>query len=325
MPDIFVTGHPLRDVCSSPTPLGELKLYMHHMRSFYFWIATVISLGTVNAAEPITARDATIDNVQLHYLTAGHGPATVILLHGFAETSRMWRPIIPTLAEKFTVIAPDLPGIGDSSIPDKIDMLEAAKKIHALVRSLNIDKARVVGHDIGLMVAYAYAAQFPNETEKLAVMDAFLPGVPGWEPIYNAPNVWHFRFNGEYPEKLVQGRERTYFEYFWNVLAADKLRSIPEADRKAYTEAYSKPGRMRAAWTYFASWPQLAKDFAQLSQTKLTMPVLSIGGEKSLGNELGAQMKLVADSVTVIVLPNTGHWILEEKPKETTDALVNFL
>ena len=298
---------------------------MHHMRSFYFWIVTAISLGTIYAAEPITARDATIDNVQLHYLTAGHGPATVILLHGFAETSRMWRPIIPTLAEKFTVIATDLPGIGDSSIPDKIDMITAAKQIHDLVRSLKIDKARVVGHDIGLMVAYAYAAQFPNETEKLAVMDAFLPGVPGWEPIYNAPNVWHFRFNGEYPEKLVQGRERTYFEYFWNVLAADKTRSIPEADRKAYTEAYSKPGRMRAAWTYFASWPQLAKDFARLSQTKLTMPVLSIGGEKSLGNELGAQIKLVADSVTVIVLPNTGHWILEEKPKETTDALVNFL
>jgi pimeloyl-ACP methyl ester carboxylesterase len=277
--------------------------------------------------ETIKDRDATIDSVQLHYLTAGHGPATVILLHGFAETSRMWRPIIPTLAEKFTVIAPDLPGIGDSSIPadNKIDMITAAKQVYDLLRSLKIDRARVVGHDIGLMVAYAYAAQFPNETEKLAVMDAFLPGVPGWEPIYNAPNVWHFRFNGEYPEKLVQGRERTYFEYFWNVLAADKTRSIPEADRKAYTEAYAKPGRMRAAWTYFASWPQLAKDFAQLSQTKLTMPVLSIGGDKSLGNELAAQMKLVADNVTVIVLPNTGHWILEEKPKETTDALVNFL
>ena len=299
--------------------------YSHSMRSFYFWLVTVISLGTVHAAEPITAHDATIDNVRLHYLTAGHGPATVILLHGFAETSRMWRPIIPTLAEKFTVIAPDLPGIGDSSIPDKIDMLEAAKQIHDLVRSLKIDKARVVGHDIGLMVAYAYAAQFPGETEKLAVMDAFLPGVPGWEPIYNDPNTWHFRFNGEYPEKLVKGRERTYFEYFWNVLAADKTRSIPEADRKAYTEAYAKPGRMRAAWMYFVSWPQLAKDFAQLSQTKLTMPVLSIGGEKSLGNELGAQMKLVAENPTVIVLPNTGHWILEEKPKETTDALVNFL
>jgi pimeloyl-ACP methyl ester carboxylesterase len=295
------------------------------MRSFYFSVAVIMSLGSIQAAEQISSRDATIDNVQLHYLTAGHGPATVILLHGFAETSRMWRPIIPTLAEKFTVIAPDLPGIGDSSIPDKIDMLEAAKQIHDLVRSLKIDKARVVGHDIGLMVAYAYAAQFPGETEKLAVMDAFLPGVPGWEPIYNDPNTWHFRFNGEYPEKLVKGRERTYFEYFWNVFAADKTRSIPEADRKAYTKAYAKPGRMRAAWAYFASWPQLAKDFAQLSQTKLTMPVLSIGGEKSLGNELGAQMKLVAENPIVIVLPNTGHWILEEKPKETTDALVNFL
>ena len=297
------------------------------VRLIYFSMAAAISLVSVDAAETITARDAKIDNVQLHYLTAGHGPATVILLHGFAETSRMWRPLIPKLSEKFTVIAPDLPGIGDSSIPadNKIDMITAAKQIHDLVRSLKVGKARVVGHDIGLMVAYAYAAQFPNETEKLAVMDAFLPGVPGWEPIYNAPNIWHFRFNGEYPEKLVQGRERIYFEYFWNVFAADKTHSIPEADRKAYTEAYSKPGRMRAAWAYFESWPQLAKDFAQLSQAKLTMPVLSIGGEKSLGKELGEQMKLVADNPTVIVLSNVGHWILEEKPKETTDALLSFL
>ena len=294
------------------------------MRALYFLIAIIVSLGSVHAERGVASRDVKIDNVQLHFLTAGHGPV-VILLHGFAETSRMWQPIIPLLAEKFTVIAPDLPGIGDSSIPEKIDMLSAARQIHELVRSLKIEKARVVGHDIGLMVAYAYAAQFPNETEKLAVMDAFLPGVPGWEAIYNAPNVWHFRFNGEYPEKLVQGRERTYFEYFWNVFAADKTHSIPEADRKAYTEVYSKPRRMRAAWAYFASWPQLAKDFAQLSQTKLTMPVLSIGGEKSLGNELAAQMKLVADNVTVVVLPNTGHWILEERPKETTDALIKFL
>src|SRR5438270_2500013 len=282
----------------------------------------------LNAASEneIASRDATVEGVKLHYLTAGHGPA-VIQLHGYTQPSRIGRPIIPLLAKKFTVIAPDLPGIGDSSTPadNKIDMISAAKQIHDLVRSLKIDKARVVGHDIGLMVAYAYAAQFPSETEKLAVMDAFLPGVPGWEPIYDAPNIWHFRFNGEYPEKLVKGRERTYFEYFWNVLAADKTHSIPEADRKAYTEAYSRPGRMRAGWAYFVSWPQLAKDFAQLSQAKLTMPVLSIGGEKSLGNELAAQLKLVADNVTVIVLPNTGHWISEERPKETTDALVKFL
>jgi pimeloyl-ACP methyl ester carboxylesterase len=292
-----------------------------------FVFALAFHASAICGAEPdgISSRKATVDNVEIHYLTAGQGPA-VILLHGYAETSRMWRRIIPVLAKKFTVIAPDLPGIGDSSIPsDKIDMITSAKCIHEIVRSLGLEKARVVGHDIGLMVAYAYAAQFPAETEKLVLMDAFLPGVPGWEPIYNSPNVWHFRFNGEYPEALVKGRERTYFEYFWNVFAADKNHSILEAERKAYTEAYSKPGRMRAAWAYFASWPQLATEFAQFSKTKLTMPVLSIGGEKSLGKELGEQAKLVANNPAVVVLKDTGHWILEERPKETTDALVNFL
>ncbi len=273
----------------------------------------------------ITSRSAKVEGVELHYLTAGHGPA-VILLHGYAETSRMWRPIIPRLAEKFTVIAPDLPGIGDSSIPkDGIDMITSAERIHLLVRSLGISKAKVVGHDIGLMVAYAYAAKFPAETEKLALMDAFLPGVAGWEAIYNSPDYWHFRFRGATPEALVKGREAIYFAYFWNDLAADKNHSLPEADRKAYVEAYSKPGRMRAAWEYFATWPQLAKDFAKLSETKLAMPVLSLGGEKSLGEPLAEQTKLVATNVTAVVIKNAGHWILEEQPKETTDALLKFL
>ena len=229
----------------------------------------------------IAARDAEIDGVKLHYTTAGHGPA-VILLHGYAETSRMWKPIIPLLADRFTVIAPDLPGIGDSSIPkDGLDMKTAAIRIHALVRSLGVQKAEVVGHDIGLMVAYAYAAQFPAEVEKLVVMDAFLPGVAGWEAIYNNPDIWHFRFHGPTPEALVQGRERAYFAYFWNDLAADKTRSLPLADREAYIAAYSRPGRMRSAWGYFVSFPQAAKDFEELSRTRLTMPVLAIGGDKS--------------------------------------------
>lgn len=271
------------------------------------------------------SRYANIDGVKIHYTLSGSG-AAVILLHGFAETSRMWIPILPSLGEKFTTIAPDLPGIGNSSIPGGgIGLKTAAIQIHNLVRSLDITKARVVGHDIGLMVAYAYAALFPLEVERLVVMDAFLPGVEGWESIYNSPKFWHFRFNGSTPEALVKGRENIYFSYFWNDLAADRNRSIPKSDRKAYLAAYSRPGRIRAAWEYFVSWPQAAQDFAKMSQTKLTMPVLSIGGDKSLGQALGAQMKLVAKDVKVEIVKNSGHWILEEQPKQTAAAILSFL
>jgi pimeloyl-ACP methyl ester carboxylesterase len=291
------------------------------------FLAVVFSTKAYAAApdDTIASRTAEIDGAKLHYMTAGHG-TPLILLHGYAETSLMWKPIIPVLAGRFTVIAPDLPGIGDSAIPaDGLDMKTAAIRIHTLARLLGVQKAEVVGHDIGLMVAYAYAAQFPAEVTKLVVMDAFLPGVGDWEAIYNNPGLWHFRFNGPTPEALVQGRERIYFEHFWNDFAADKTRSIPEADRKAYAAAYARPGRMRAGWAYFVSFQQAAKDFAQLSQTKLTMPVLVIGGEKSLGDALAAQMKLVASDVTVVVLKDTGHWVMEERPKETTEALQKFL
>jgi pimeloyl-ACP methyl ester carboxylesterase len=266
-----------------------------------------------------------IEGKKIHYITAGQGPA-VILLHGYTQTSRMWRPLIEKLKGKFTVIAPDLPGIGDSDIPKSgADMRTAAVRIHALAKSLGITKARVVGHDIGLMVAYAYAAQFPTEVEKLAVMDAFLPGVQGWELAYNNDNLWHFRFHGPTPEALVKGREKLYFAYFWNDLAADKRRSLNAADRKAYVAAYSRPGRMRAGWAYFAAWPETAKDFAEMAKTKLTMPVLSIAGEKASAAILVPQMKLVATNVTAVDLKDTGHWLMEERPQETMEALIGFL
>jgi pimeloyl-ACP methyl ester carboxylesterase len=293
-----------------------------------FLIATVVLLSaSMHAAEPaaIESRTAEVDGLTLHYLKAGHGDA-LILLHGYAETSRMWRPVIPVFAEKFTVIAPDLPGIGDSGIPkDGLDMKTSAVRIHALARSLGISKARVVGHDIGLMVAYAYAAQFPSETEKLVLMDAFLPGVEGWEAVYNNPSIWHFRFYGPTPEALVKGRERTYFEHFWNDFAADKTHSIPEADRQAYAEAYARPGRMAAGFAYFESFPRTATDFAALSKTMLSIPVLTVGGEKANGEVLARQVKLIAPNGRSVVIQGAGHWILEEKPKETLDALRSFL
>jgi pimeloyl-ACP methyl ester carboxylesterase len=279
------------------------------------------------AADPGTIASAWKDagGVKIHYLSAGTGPA-LILLHGYAETSRMWRPLIPRLAERFTVIAPDLPGIGDSDIPKgPVDMKWAAARIHDLARSLGVQKAEVVGHDIGLMVAYAYAAQYRSEVTKLVLMDAFLPGVAGWKEIYDSPELWHFRFHGETPAKLVKGREAEYFAYYWNDFAADPNRSLPTGDRQAYVAAYSRPGRMEAGWAYFASFPKTASDFEELSKTKLPIPVLSIGGDKSLGQALGAQARIISDDASVVIVRNAGHWILEEQPAETAAALLKFL
>lgn len=255
----------------------------------------------------------------------GRGPV-VLLLHGYAEDSRMWKPLAVALAPRFTVVAPDLPGIGNSSIPSKgSDMKTAAQRVHDAVRFLGFRRVSVVGHDIGLMVAYAYAAMYRHEVDRLALMDAFLPGIAGWEPIYNNPNLWHFRFHGPTPLALVAGRERIYFDYYWNEFAADPNRSLSQTDRSQYIAAYSRPGRMAAGWAYFESFPRTAVDFARLGTTKLTISVLSIGGEKSLGAQLGAQARVISNDVTIVVLKNTGHWLMEEDPRETMAALTKFL
>ncbi|HXO17575.1 MAG TPA: alpha/beta hydrolase [Candidatus Dormibacteraeota bacterium] len=279
----------------------------------------------VNFGPGFTTRTVTVDGCTISATIGGHGPA-LLLLHGYAEDSRMWKPLAVALAPSFTVIAPDLPGIGNSSIPSSgIDMTTSARRVHDAVAAFGYRDVRVAGHDIGLMVAYAYAATYPSEVKRLALMDAFLPGVDGWEPIYNSPNYWHFRFYGPTPLALVRGRERTYFDYFWNDFAANPNRSIPEINRVQYAAAYSRPGRMAAGFAYFASFQQTAAAFAKLAQTKLTMPVLSIGGDKSLGVPLGAQTRLVASDVTVVVVKNAGHWIMEEQPAQTMAALTQFL
>jgi pimeloyl-ACP methyl ester carboxylesterase len=291
-------------------------------------LAALSGVSTVSAADfgaGFTTKSITVDGGTVSVSVGGSGPP-VVLIHGYAESSRMWKPLAKVLAPRFTVLAPDLPGIGDSSIPKTgIDMKTSAERVHAAVNGLGFKKVRVVGHDIGLMVAYAYAAMYPQEVEKLALMDAFLPGVGEWRAVYDNPGIWHFRFYGPTPEALVKGRERIYFEHFWNDFAADKTRSIPEADRRAYTTEYARPGRMAAGFAYFESFPKTAVDFAELSKTQLTIPVLSIGGAKANGVALGAQAKLVASDVKVIVLEDTGHWILEERPEKTIGALVDFL
>jgi pimeloyl-ACP methyl ester carboxylesterase len=272
-----------------------------------------------------TEHYADVNGVKLHYFIGGKGSA-VVLLHGYAETSHMWIPIMPLLAKNHTVIIPDLRGAGDSSKPESgYDKKNMAVDIHALVVPLGFKRAEVAGRDIGLMVAYAYAAQFPQETDRLVLMDAFLPGIGDWKNVWLMRDLWHFHFHGEVPLALVQGRERTYFEHFWNDFAADPKHSVPEADRRFYAKEYAKPGGMRAGFEYFKNFEQDAKDFAELGKALLPMPVLVLTGEKASGNFLIEQAKLVATNVQGQVVTGSGHWLMEEAPDKVIPALTAFL
>ena len=184
---------------------------------------------------------------------------------------------------------------------------------------------QVVGHDIGLMVAYAYAAQYPTEVSKVVLMDAFLPGIGDWQSVWLLRDLWHFHFHGETPEALVKGRERVYFEHFWNDFAADRTKSVPEADRQLYAAAYARDNGVRAGFEYFKSFEQDAKDFAAFSATKLSMPVLILTGEKASGESLIVQGRLVATDVRGRVIKGSGHWLMEEAPQQVIPALLAFL
>ena len=273
----------------------------------------------------VRKRVADVNGVRLHYLVAGKGEL-VVLLHGYAETSHMWRPLIGELAKTHTVVAPDLRGFDRSSKPETgYDKKTMARDVHALATSLGFTRAKVVGHDIGLMVAYAYAAQHPTEVDRLVLMDAFLPGIGDWESVWLLRDLWHFHFYGEVPLKLVAGRERIYFEHFWNDFAADPKQSVSEADRKFYATAYARRGGMRAGFEVFRAFAEDAKDFAQFAKVRLKMPVLILSGEKAGGEFLIQQGRLVADNVEGVLVRGSGHWLMEEAPDQVIPKLLDFL
>ncbi|HXW27647.1 MAG TPA: alpha/beta fold hydrolase, partial [Xanthobacteraceae bacterium] len=210
----------------------------------------------------IDSRFAEVNGTSLHYLIAGKGDP-VLLLHGYAQTAHMWRPLIAELARTHTVVAPDLRGFGASAKPDAgYDKKTMAQDVRALAASLGYRRVAVVGHDIGLMVAYAYAAQYAAEVDRICLMDAFLPGVGDWKSVWLLRDLWHFHFYGKTPLALVEGRERIYFEHFWNDFAADPAHSVSEADRRFYAAAYAQPGAMRAGFEVFRAFAQDAEDFA---------------------------------------------------------------
>jgi pimeloyl-ACP methyl ester carboxylesterase len=291
---------------------------------FTFLLGTT-ALAQNSKYESLTAN---LSAVRLHYLKAGTGKKTLVLIHGFGDTSHMWIPLFDEFGKNYTIIAPDMRGLGDSSRPEgHYDKKTIAADIHELLKSLGYTRIDLVGHDIGLMVAYAYAAQYPDEVEKLALLEAPIPGVGDiWDKVYTTPALWHFHFvNSPIALDLVKGRERIFLEHFWQTLSPHP-ETFSEADRRLYAKSYAQEGAMKAAFEMFKAFNSIdAADNRNFARTRLPMPVLTIEGDKAMGGALEAQAKIVATNVTSILITDTGHWLMEQRPAEIKAALTKFL
>ena len=298
-----------------------------------------MSVGAVVAFAGITAaaaevkrfppsfrtQEITTDGATIHVRVGGQGPA-VVLLHGFGDTGDMWAPVAAALAKDHSVVVPDLRGMGLSSHPETgYDKKTQARDIAQVLDRLKIDKAALVTHDIGNMVGYAFAALFPARVTRWVIIDAPLPGIGPWEEITRSPALWHFNFRGPDVERLVKGRERIYLDRFWNELSANP-KKIDEATRRHYAQLYARPGAMHSAFSQFAAFAQDAVDNKELAQKdKLRMPVLALGADHSFGTQMAEIMRLVATDVTPGVITDSGHWVMEEQPEQTTAAIVKFI
>jgi pimeloyl-ACP methyl ester carboxylesterase len=285
----------------------------------------VLSPRVAMAQQQVESKFAEANGVRLHYLVTGQGDP-VLLLHGFGQSSHMWRPLMRELAKNHTVIAADLRGAGQSDAPpDGYTKSAMARDVHALMTGLGYDKVSLVGHDVGAMIAYAYAVQFPAEVTSIVLLDAFLPGVGEWMRVWLDPDAWHFRFYGKTPEALVQGRERIYLDHFWNDFAASPAKSIPEADRKVYAAEYAQPGHVHAGMEWLRVLDEDGKEFHEYAAKPLTVSTLVVTGEKGYGDFLIKQARLIGTDVDGAVVPGAGHWLMEEAPGFVIPKVVAFL
>ena len=265
------------------------------------------------------------DGATIYVRVGGKGPA-VVMLHGFGDTGDMWAPLANVLIKDHTVIVPDLRGMGLSSYPNVgYDKKTQAQDIATVMDRLGVKTADLVTHDIGNMVGYALAAQYPDRITKWAIIDAPLPGIGPWDEILKSPLLWHFNFRGPDVDRLVKGRERIYLDRFWNELSANP-KAIDEATREHYAAIYARPGAMHSAFNQFATFnTQDAADNKVFAQKKLTMPILALGAEKSFGDQQAAIMREVATNVEGGIITNSGHWIMEEQPDQTVSKVKAFL
>jgi len=272
------------------------------------------------------AQEIKTNGTTLHVRVGGQGPA-VVMLHGFGDTGDMWAPAAAALVKNHTVVVPDLRGMGLSTHPDQgYTKKNQAVDIAGVMDALKIHSADLVTHDIGNMVGYALAAQYPTRITKWVVIDAPLPGIGNWEEIKQSPLLWHFNFRGPDEERLVAGRERIYLDRFYNELSSDP-KKIDERTRQHYAALYARPHAMHDAFEQFGAFNQDAIDDKALLAKggKLAMPVLALGGEKSFGTAEADTLRFVATNVTMGIIPGSGHWIMDENPKATTALIVNFL
>ncbi|MET0250764.1 MAG: alpha/beta hydrolase [Novosphingobium sp.] len=294
--------------------------------------AALMALSTPSAfaqVQPFPAgfhtQEVATNGTTLHVRVGGKGPA-VVLLHGYGETGDMWAPLAADLARDHRVIVPDLRGMGLSSRPPGgYDKKTQGQDIAGLLDALKVGRVDLITHDIGNMVGYAFAAQNRDRVSRFVLMDAPLPGVGPWEDILKNPLLWHFRFGGPDMERLVAGRERIYLDRFWNEFSATPAK-FTEASREHYARLYAMPGAMHAGFAQFAAFDQDAADNqAFLAAGKLAMPVLAIGGEKSFGATMAAVMRFAASDVQQAVVPDSGHWLMEEQPQATVAIVRAFL
>jgi pimeloyl-ACP methyl ester carboxylesterase len=293
-------------------------------------IAAVVTIPTQARITPFAAsfntRVVQTNGTSLYVRVGGKGPA-VVLLHGFGDTGDMWAPLAAELVKDHTVIVPDLRGMGLSTHPDSgYTKKNQAVDIAGVMDALQVQKADLVTHDIGNMVGYALAAQFPARITRWVVIDAPLPGIGDWDNIIRSPVLWHFNFRGPDVERLVQGRERIYLDRFWNELSANP-KAIDEETREHYSGLYARPRAMHDAFEQFAAFNQDAIDNKALLSKggKLRMPVLALGAEKSFGAAMADDLRFVASDVTSGIVPGSGHWIMEENPQATVKLVTEFL
>jgi len=266
---------------------------------------------------------ANVNGVKIHYVTGGSGDP-LVLVHGFGQNWFMWNRLLPELSKHFTIIAPDLRGVGESDKPDSgYDKKTMAVDIHELVKKLGYSSVNLAGHDIGLMVAYAYAAQFGSEVKKLALMDALLPGV---EPVWSdfSSKAWWFGFFARpVSGDLVKGKEAEFLTDFWPVVGYVKEPFTPE-ERTEFIRAYAMPGATTGSFHWFGNFPQDALDNHVFEKSKLQMPVLAMGAEYGSGSFLAKHCRVVATNVTEVIIKGSGHWIVQEKTEPVQKALLDF-